>query len=216
VAGGEVRTIETGRGIYPSWVHDWTPDGRELLVVNTIELEDPGEVGLMNVQTGRFRSLGSVEPGASVSISPDGSGIVVSELARPDYTQRDIRVIDVAGGRSQSLLSGSADDYGARWAAGGHTIRLRTHLSVVHAAPRSLRTASRWRSCGDRVAAACVPDGKSPLFSPTMDSGSASMARLSQFEMSRSGSQMAAPCYSLCRLKARSGNPQVEPGGSRG
>ena len=49
MTGGDFRTIDTGRGIYPSWAQDWTPGGRELLVINTVNLADPGEVGLINV-----------------------------------------------------------------------------------------------------------------------------------------------------------------------
>jgi Tol biopolymer transport system component len=122
MAGGNFRTIDPIRGFEVTWVQDWTPDGRELLVVNTVTLEKPGEIGFIDVETGRYRSVGSVEPGASASVSPDGSRIVVSELARPHHTERDIRVIEVGTGRSQSILTGPSNDYSAAWAPDGRTI----------------------------------------------------------------------------------------------
>jgi Tol biopolymer transport system component len=121
LAGGTPRQIQTGLG-YPSWVHGWAPDGRELLVINTEALDMPADIGFLNVSTAQFRRIGTVEPGTSAKLSPDGSRIVVSELAKPDRTQRDVRIIDVASGRSQPLLTGPADDYSPDWSPDGKTV----------------------------------------------------------------------------------------------
>ena len=120
VAEGSSRTIETGRS-YPSWVHDWTTDGQQLLVVAD-RPDAESEIGFLEIQTSGFRRVGTVYPGGAVRLSPDGSRILVSELVPPDHTQRDLRIIDVESGRSQWLLTGPADDYSADWSPDGHTI----------------------------------------------------------------------------------------------
>lgn len=120
VADGSSRTIDTGPS-HPSWVHDWTADGQQLLVVAD-RADAESEIGFIEIQTSRFRRVSTVYPGGVVRLSPDGSRILVSELAPPDRTQRDLKIIDIASGRSQPLLTGPPDDYSADWSPDGQTV----------------------------------------------------------------------------------------------
>jgi len=117
---GEPRRISTGDRL--AWLKGWTPDGKQLLVVEGNSLEGGGDLGFIVVDSGKFRRIGSAQPLSHARLSPDGAQIVLDELSAEDPTRRDIRLIDVETGRSRLLLSGSSDDYSPEWAPDGKRI----------------------------------------------------------------------------------------------
>lgn len=106
-----------------SWsrLQGWTEDGRHLLVVRGVGIHSDGELGLLRLSNGEFRPLAKAGRLIRADLSPDGSRIVVSELAQEDPTRSNIRLIDTRDGRSQPLITG-ADDYSPRWTRDGHGV----------------------------------------------------------------------------------------------
>jgi Tol biopolymer transport system component len=82
------------------WLQGWTPDGRELLVLQT-NMEEIGNLGFLNPDTARFRQIARAQGAAHARLSPDGSQIVLSELSADDPTQSDIKLIDCATGSTR-------------------------------------------------------------------------------------------------------------------
>ncbi len=114
LSGGEPRHIDTG-GV-AGRLQGWTPDGRELLILKANSLEETGDLGFVNIETGRFRRITQAQASTHARLSPDGSRIVLSELSKQDPTQNDIHLVDCATGKKQLLLGGPADDYSPDWA----------------------------------------------------------------------------------------------------
>jgi Tol biopolymer transport system component len=122
LSGGEPRHIDTG-GV-AGRLQGWTPDGRELLILKAKSLEETGDLGFVNIETGRFRRITQAQASTHARLSPDGSQIVLSELSKQDPTQNDIHLVDCATGKKQLLLGGLADDYSPDWAPGGKNVVL--------------------------------------------------------------------------------------------
>lgn len=162
--GGTPRVIGAGR-VDTAWVHGWAPDGQELLVIVTKALHTSAAIGFMNIETAGFRAVGAVEPGATARLSPDSSQIVVAELASPDRTQRDIRLIDFRTGRSQPLLTGPADDYAPDWDPDGQSIYFLSDRGNRARLWRLRVSASPWRP----EALAEIPDGDDRIVGVTRD-----------------------------------------------
>jgi Tol biopolymer transport system component len=120
LSGGEPHRIETGDGV--AWLKGWSIDGKELLVVRGKALEETGQLGFLDIDTGRFLRTGSANPLAHARLSPDGTRIATDELSGKDPTERDIRLIDAANGESRLLLAGSDDDYSPEWVPDGKGI----------------------------------------------------------------------------------------------
>lgn len=120
LSGGEPRQIDTG-GV-AGWLQGWTPDGRELLILKAKSLEEIGDLGFVNIETGRFRRITQAQASTHARLSPDGSQIVLSELSKQDPTQNDIHLVDCATGKKQLLLAGPADDYSPDWVPDGRSI----------------------------------------------------------------------------------------------
>jgi Tol biopolymer transport system component len=164
VTGGSPRVIDTGRE-FTSWVQAWTPDGRKLVIIRGQSLEKTQDIGLLDIESGQFRRVGHTEPGASASLSSDGSRLVLSELSKQDPTQRDIRMIDLITGHARSLVTGRSDDYAPDWAPDGK--------SIYFLSDRNAR-ARLWRlPLSDRAASPHplhdIPDGDARIIGVTRD-----------------------------------------------
>lgn len=120
LSGGEPRHIDTG-GV-AGRLQGWTPDGRELLILKANSLEEIGDLGFLNIETGRFRRVNKAQASTHARLSPDGSRIVLSEFSKQDPTQSDIHLVDCATGKEQLLLGGPDDDYSPDWAPDGKSI----------------------------------------------------------------------------------------------
>jgi len=71
VSGGQPRRIDADAEAV--WVQGWTPDSPELLIIRTkkfVGLEVPGELGFLNVETGKFRPVSELPPSARARLSP--------------------------------------------------------------------------------------------------------------------------------------------------
>jgi len=99
-------------------VQGWGADPGELLVVRTATSQAAGEIGLLRLSDRQFRLAGPVQRMADADLSPDGSRIILSELAEADPTRRVIRFLEVSSRRSGVLLK-EFDSYSSRWTPDG-------------------------------------------------------------------------------------------------
>ena len=122
MSGGQPRQIDTGGAA--GWLQGWTQDGRELLILKGNSMEETGDLGFVNIETGRFRRITQAQASTHARLSPDGSQIVLSDLSKHDPTQSDIHLVDCATGKKQLLLGGPDDDYSPDWDRMGRTFFL--------------------------------------------------------------------------------------------
>lgn len=97
-------------------LHDWSPDGKSLLVYKENQL------GLVQISTGKFKGFINIpEKILHARISPDGK-FVAFTIISSDPTQYEIDVVSIANGRQNFFVSCDGSFQAPVWSQDGKTI----------------------------------------------------------------------------------------------
>jgi Tol biopolymer transport system component len=97
--------------------HDWTPDGKQLVVVLTLK-DKTTQIGLVSVPEGRLQVLRSVDwrGPSQVFVTPDGRQLAYDLPANDTTRQRDVFVLAVDGsGREERVVNETTNDVVMGW-----------------------------------------------------------------------------------------------------
>jgi Tol biopolymer transport system component len=127
------RTLYVKRSGYID-LHDWSPDGKQLLVVLSEEEGGsliPAQVVWVAVADGSVRTVKTLPRrtqipntfrSPSLSVSPDGRWIVYGILPGEDSQERDLFLMSADGSRDAPLIRHPADDRDPVWTPDGTRI----------------------------------------------------------------------------------------------
>ncbi len=104
------------------WIapHDWSPDGRSIVVVVSKNLKS--DLAVVSVDDGSLRRLRSVhwQDVTKAVFSPDGRYLACSLLVNTSNSEeRDLYVIDVATGRESRVAPNPGRDFAIGWSPDG-------------------------------------------------------------------------------------------------
>ena len=121
-SGGEPKVLPWGGARY-SQPTGWTPDGKQLLVIRTLQ---DRTIQLAMVSTGdgairTLKSLGWSYP-RRASLSPDGQYIAYDIPGADTVLARDIAVLSADGSQETRVVEGAADDYRPLWTPDGSRV----------------------------------------------------------------------------------------------
>jgi Tol biopolymer transport system component len=118
-----------------SWIHpqDWSPDGRYILALRTVQDRDADEIVLITVADGSARLLKSLPNpspgrGGGMTISPDGRYVAYHRWT-DDPEDTDVFVLNVATGEEYLLIENPADDRVLGWAPDGRHVLFQSDRS---------------------------------------------------------------------------------------
>jgi Tol biopolymer transport system component len=100
---------------------DWSPDGRQILVLGTME---PGQIALVSVADGGLRTLKTLDGRSPerVSFSPDGRHVAYDLPSPTGSRARDIFLLAADGSGEVPLVEHPANDSLLGWAPDGRTV----------------------------------------------------------------------------------------------
>jgi Tol biopolymer transport system component len=117
VGGAEKKVANAPRlsAAVPRVLLDWSPDGKELAVVDAFE--DRARISLLSLETGARRPLTSPPPGSigdgAPRFSPDGRMVVFLRCA--SSSEQDLYVVPRTGGEARRLPSARRIAYSPVW-----------------------------------------------------------------------------------------------------
>lgn len=117
--GSEPRALVKGVDMYPQ---AWSPDGRFILAVREREDSDSLQLVLVGTADGAvtvLKSLGQFQP-RRADFSADGRFVAYDQPSEDEGAdQRDIFVVELAGGRSTRIVDDASHDFVLGWAPDG-------------------------------------------------------------------------------------------------
>jgi Tol biopolymer transport system component len=119
--GSEPRALVKGLDTYPQ---AWSPDGRHVLAVREGEESGCLELVLVGTADGAvtvLEPLGPFQP-QRAEFSPDGRFVAYDGPSEEHADQRDIFVVELAGGRSTRIVDDASHDFMLGWAPEGEHI----------------------------------------------------------------------------------------------
>lgn len=128
---------DSSMNIHP---REWSADGHLILVnidrFHAREGEPRGELGLVSVEDGSLDILKSfVGQGTfGTGLSPDGRFVIYDSPSEGEPPNRDVFLIDVAGGREEVLVDHPANDLVLGWAPDGGSILFSSDRTGTQAA----------------------------------------------------------------------------------
>ncbi len=144
--GVDLFPVTAGRGVHPL---AWSSDGRLLAYLSTPEPTNPygdrpltGDLGLLDLETGRATDLPGASRVSAAAFAPDGS-----ELAVEQGGSLEVRALDGAALRTVGLPAGHRLDGSAAWSPDGR-------LLAVSATGCPGMRGEGWRGCSDPGGAA--------------------------------------------------------------
>jgi Tol biopolymer transport system component len=105
-------------------LYDWSPDGKNLVVVLQRENHQKNELALIGVADRSvhvLRTMGLPHADA-IRFSPDGRYLVYEQPQAKDAKERDIFVMAADGAHETVVVPHAADDYVLGWADGQHVL----------------------------------------------------------------------------------------------
>lgn len=111
--GGEPRTLYSNPETDYLWPAAWSQDGRTVLAL-FFTPDRTARIALVGVEDGSARMLKSLDWRAprTASLSPDGRFIAYDVPASADRDERDIFLLAADGSREETVVKGSATDFG--------------------------------------------------------------------------------------------------------
>ncbi|MBP1768325.1 MAG: translocation protein TolB, partial [Candidatus Aminicenantes bacterium] len=107
-----------------AWIrpHDWSPDGRQILVIN-MKKEGSSQIALVSAADGKVRVLRDVPAkDPDLDLSPDGRFVACSMAPEPSSSKRDVFIINTGDSQISPLAAHDADDYALGWAPDGKNL----------------------------------------------------------------------------------------------
>ncbi|MHC4233802.1 MAG: hypothetical protein ACYSUQ_01680, partial [Planctomycetota bacterium] len=126
VDGSGVRTLHRGYGE----IHDWSPEGERILA-NV----DRGTV-LISISDGSLAVLSDWLPAMEIRFSPDGRYIAYDLPPRDDSPDRDIFLLDIAGGSETPLVEGPGIERVLDWTPDGKRLLFDSDRGLLPGAGR--------------------------------------------------------------------------------